>query len=229
MVDSFVTSLHTIIPEIRLERYRQDPPNDLHMLTNYFWNIALSEALYPTLHAVEIALRNTIHTTLTNRYQTNEWWDRPYTLHTNQWNQLDRKRQDYLRDHGVPITPDLLIAELNFGFWVIILSGPHVARLWRWKHFQLVDQAFPYRSGTMLHDIHLRFNAIRRLRNRVMHHECIFDRQDLRRDHADIHEAIQWISPDLHVGIHAVDNFHEVYDLGWERAYSKFHRMLGGP
>lgn len=43
------------------------------MLANYFWNMDLAKALFPALHAVEVALRNTVHTTLTNRYRTQEW------------------------------------------------------------------------------------------------------------------------------------------------------------
>jgi hypothetical protein len=230
VVDQFVTALHRPIPQIRLEKYRSEPACDLHMLTNYFWNIALAESLYPTLHAVELALRNTIHITLTDRYGTENWWDEPHTLHRNQWHQLEGKRQEYLRNFGVPITPGQLVAELTFGFWVIVLSGPHVPNIWRWKRFRLVDQAFPYRAGVDLPDIYRRFiNSIRRLRNRIMHYERIFHRPDLRREHADIHEAIQWISPDLHSGIHAVDSFVEFHEYGWERAYIKLHRMLGGP
>lgn len=60
MVDRFVTSLHLPIPQIRLEKYRIHPTCNLHMLTNYFWNFALCESLYPTLHAVELALRNEV-------------------------------------------------------------------------------------------------------------------------------------------------------------------------
>ena len=92
MVNKFVTSLHFPIPQVRLEKYRTDPACDLHMLTNYFWNIALCEALYPTLHAVELSLRNAIHTTLTNRYNTEEWWDVPRILYIDQKRDLDRKK-----------------------------------------------------------------------------------------------------------------------------------------
>lgn len=229
MVDQFVTSLHLPIPQVRLEKYRTEPRCNLHMLANYFWNIALSESLYPTLHGVELALRNTIHATLSDRYNTEEWWDRPHTLYRDQRRHLDGKRQAYFDKQGVPITPGQLVAELTFGFWVIVLSGTHVSNIWRWKRYQLVDQAFPYRSGVLLLDIYRRFNTIRQLRNRVMHFERIFDRPDIRGDHAEIHEAIQWISPDLHAGIHAVDSFLEVYQYGWDRAYDKLHGMLGGP
>lgn len=229
VVDQFVASLHLPIPAVRLAKYRQSPESNLHMLTNYFWNMALSESLYPTLHGVELALRNTIHATLTNRYGTEEWWDRPHTLHRYQRDEVDKKRQRYFKKYGVPISPGHLVAELTFGFWVIVLSGTHVSNIWRWKRFLLVDQAFPYRGSNDLSVLYTRFNEIRGLRNRVMHYERIFDRPDLRRDHADIHEAIQWISPDLHAGIHAVDRFLDIHQYGWDRAYRHLHGMLGGP
>lgn len=229
MADQFVEAVHLPIPQIRLERYRSEPASNLHMLTNYFWNMALAEALFPTLHGVELALRNTIHATLTARYGMEAWWHQPYALRPRQHALVTSIEADYHRRNGIAITPGRLVAELSFGFWVVILSFPYESRLWRYRRFVLVDQAFPYRGGATLHDIHQRFNNTRILRNRVMHYEAIFDRADLRREHADIHEAIQWISPDLHAGIHAVDRFLEVNQHGWERTYSKLRRMLGGP
>lgn len=191
--------------------------------------MALAEALFPTLHGAELALCNTIHAAPTGRYGTEEWWHQPYALRPRQHAFVTNIEADYRRRSGIAITPGRLVAELSFGFWVVVLSAPYESRLWRYRRFVLVDQAFPYRGGATLRGIHQRFNAIRILRNRVMHHEAIFDRPDLRREHAEIHEAIQWISPDLHAGIHAVDRFLEVHQHGWERTYNKPHGMLGGP
>jgi hypothetical protein len=199
------------------------------MLTNYFWNIALAESLFPTLHGVELALRNTIHTTLTNRYSTEEWWNVGRTLHPNQLKSIITLQAKHYSKYGVQMTPGQTVSELTFGFWVIILSGPHVPNIWRWKRFRLVAQAFLNAGTTNLSIIYARFNNIRQLRNRAMHHERLFDRPNLRAEHTEIHEAIQWISPDLHAGIHAVDSFTEIHTLGWERTYNKLHKMLGGP
>ena len=72
VVDQFVQAMAMPISVPRLERYRPKTgaaPN-LHMLTNYFWNMDLAEALFPSLHAVEVALRNTINTTLVGRCNT---------------------------------------------------------------------------------------------------------------------------------------------------------------
>ncbi len=229
MASQFVTSLDPAIPLIRLERYRTVPPCDLHMIANYFWNVALSESLYPTLHAVELALRNSIHATLSVRGRTSTWWNNRYTINTGSLRRLNKVRDDYFDEFGIPITPDRLVSRLNFGFWVIMLSGSQQQWIWKDKKNNWIDVAFPYRAGVPIEGIYTRFDSIRVLRNRIMHHECIFDRPDLRREHADIHQAIQWISPDLHAGIHAVDSFLEIHQHGWERAYNKLHGMLGGP
>lgn len=229
MVDQFVVALHVPLSRIRLERYRSPDGPNLHMLANYFWNMNLAKALFPALHAVEVALRNTVHTTLTNRYRTQEWWRQPYALGRNQLDTITKIEVDYQRDHGKAITPGRLVAALSFGFWTTILSQPYESRLWRYKNYILIDQAFPHRGNVPRHDIHQRFNDIRLLRNRVMHHEAIYDRPHLLHEHANIHQAIRWISEELHQGIHVVDDFQEVYRIGWERAYARLHGRLGGP
>jgi hypothetical protein len=136
---------------------------------------------------------------------------------------------DYQNAHGIPITLGRLVSTLGFGFWATILSYPYKSRPWRHKRFVLVEKAFPHRAGTSLHDIHQRINDIRLLRNRVMHHEAIYDRPNLQQEHAEIHEAIRWISEELHQGIHIIDDFQEVYRDGWAKAIDRLHGMLGGP
>lgn len=123
MVSQFIAGLQPVVPQIRLVRYRTIPPCDLHMLTNYFWNIALSEALHPSLHGVELALRNTIHATLTTRAGKPDWWTGRYTISPASLVRLDRVRDAYLRDYRIPIANDRLISGLDFGFWVTMLSG----------------------------------------------------------------------------------------------------------
>jgi len=57
-------------------------------------------------------------------------------------------------------------------------------------------------------DIHGQYNIIRRdLRNRVFHHEAIWDRPNLQQEHQDVLEAIRWISPTLEQAILSIDKF----------------------
>jgi hypothetical protein len=64
----FVAELYLALSQDRLEAYRSPGGSDLEMLTNYFWNIDLVEALAPCMHAVELALRNSLHGV------TPVWW-----------------------------------------------------------------------------------------------------------------------------------------------------------
>jgi hypothetical protein len=233
VINSFVTDLHLPLSQIRLQRYRPfdglNYGSDLEMLTNYFWNIELAEALFATLHGVEVGLRNTIHATLTSRYQTEEWWHQRRVLLLKQHDHINAIEQDYLTKHKMAITPGRLIAELNFGFWTTILSRPYDSRIWRYRGYVLLAQAFPHSGGIPLADIHRRFNDIRFLRNRVMHYEAVCDRPDLAQEHVNIHQAMRWISPALHRGIHVVDDFADVFQHGRLRVYNQLHDFLGGP
>lgn len=235
MVAQFVIDLHVPISEIRLERYRPKDSagspvgSDLEMLVDYFWNMALAESLYPSLHAVELALRNTIHATLTRRYGTEEWWHQNRVLLSKQLDHVRNIEKEYLRKHSIPITPGRMIAELNFGFWTTLLSQPYESRIWRYRNFAPLAQAFPHAIGFPRHDIHQHFNEIRLLRNRTMHYEAIYHLANLVQKHALIHQTIQWISPELHRGIHAVDNFSDIHAYGRQQVYNKLHGMLGGP
>ncbi|MBA2277365.1 MAG: hypothetical protein H0W06_06335 [Chloroflexia bacterium] len=52
------------------------------------------------------------------------------------------------------------------------------------------------------------------LRNRVMHYEPIWSRPTITTDHADILEALRWISIDMHDTIAMCDRFHLIHGGG---------------
>ena len=41
----------------------------------YHWNLLISQALYPFIHSIEIALRNAIHHAATRKFETEFWFD----------------------------------------------------------------------------------------------------------------------------------------------------------
>jgi hypothetical protein len=86
------------------------------------------------------------------------------------------------------VSPGRVVAELKFGFWVGLL-GPHYdATLWR----KCLYPAFLAAGGRPRKTVHGRFNAIRRFRNRIAHHEPIFHLQPIK-THQEIIEAIGWM------------------------------------
>ena len=82
-----------------------------------------------------------------------------------------------------PLTPGRVISELSFGFWTALCSRPYSQSLW----IPYLHRAFPTRDwDTGL--LFARLEAIRKLRNRVAHHEPILNRnldQDYTRHYGD--------------------------------------------
>ena len=227
MVNQFLMDLQKALSEERLESYRSPQGTDLDMLVNYFWDIDLAEAIVPCLHAAELALRNSIHDAFTAKYETDMWFYIPGVLEPGQLGQLSRALSQ-LADRRAAPTPGRIVAELMSGFWVTILSDPYNQRVWQPQSFAMLRTVFPY-SGTLPRQaIQTRFNTIRKLRNRVFHFEPIFDRPNLSQEHADIHEAIGWISPTLQRSILAVDNFPDIVN-GRAQVEMNLKTQLGIP
>ncbi len=94
-----------------------------------------------------------------------------------------------LEKDGYEANTDYIVAELNFGFWVSLLGKPYDATLWR----HTLHKGFRASGGGKKRsDVHGRFNAVRRLRNRVAHHEPIFHKPLLQL-HTETIEAIGWM------------------------------------
>lgn len=126
MIAQLVADLQFPIARARLESYR--PPNgtDEQMLSNYFWNIALCEALYPGLNMLEISLRNAIHSSLTTEFGTDLWFDIPNLLKRWQPGEIAEARNT-IANRGNQVTADRIVAELKCGFWTTILSRDYHA------------------------------------------------------------------------------------------------------
>jgi hypothetical protein len=70
-------------------------------------------------------------------------------------------------------------------------------------------------------------NHIRRLRNRVFHHEPIWYWKDLRQQHNEIIEAIGWINPAMMSFIQTLDRFDEVNSQRLDVYQGKLTQLLG--
>jgi hypothetical protein len=153
----------------------------------YEQNTALAEALYGILQGLEIALRNAIHEQMTLGLGVEAWWT-VVTLGPEQQSMI-RKAEDALRREGKPPDAGRVIAELSFGFWTGI-TGPKYADLWR----NYLVKAFARRPVQRI-DVHTRLNSIRKLRNRVAHHEPILFSGRLVKYTNQIFDTISWMSP----------------------------------
>jgi hypothetical protein len=235
MVDRFIADLEQPIPRVRLENYRPPQGDNLAMIVTYFHNLELSEALYPTLQAFEISLRNSIHATLSDHFQTPYWFDIP-ELFPNPAPPKSQNRQRMaikgarasLSKNGKDHTPDRIVAELHLGFWHSMFNAGFEANLWRPNQSALIEKVFPLstrkqRNRQAMWD---RIDKIRIIRNRVMHYEPIWYRPRLPEDHAAILEALNWISPAMHRTIAMCDRFPLVLASGYASMELKVHSEI---
>ena len=148
----------------------------------------LSEAFYAPLQCMEICFRNRLCLALAARYG-DDWL-------TNNKVPFQPDATDAIADafdaikKPTPRTGDI-VSELRFGFWVGLLGPRYDATLWR----ATLHRAFRAGGPIARRLVHGRFNALRRFRNRIAHHEPIFAR-NLSRTHNEIIESIGWMCAD---------------------------------
>jgi predicted nucleic acid-binding protein len=216
----------------RLARYRR--PSDRHAcdtLARYLWNVALCEALYPSLQSAEVALRNGLHRAATHLFQTDFWFD----LQTVPFDPFIRREVAAARaalakrgKDGIrrPVAAGDIVAEVSFGFWTSLTAVQYDRVLW--------PQAFPVAFPNLAPQqrkrklLSKRFQDIRTLRNRVFHHEPIWHWSDLRQQHNDLLEAIGWMNGNWCRSLATVDRFPNVLKQG-QKPYRSPLRALFPP
>jgi len=194
----------------RLRGYALPGDSAVDELARYLWNWALSAALQPALHTLEITLRNEIARAaakaMVGRSYTPAliptWLDAtPSMLMPHELAKVD-KAKERLGADPLAHTEGHLIAKLDFGFWVALCRRPYDdargegPRLWP----AILRDGLGFKSlpatVTTRAEIHEPLDEIRIFRNRVAHHEPIWDRQYLAR-HQQILDCISWMSPKL--------------------------------
>lgn len=191
-----IAAITSALSAPRMSRFVMACGNDRsRALELYRWNAQVSAAFMVPLHICEVVLRNAIVGPIEEVYGP-RWYapggaferslPRP-TLGYSPYRDLHISRQ------GQP-TAGKVIPELKFMFWVSMLTARHDARLWTpfiAKYFPfLIVTAAPRDRRRMLHH---RLDEIRTLRNRIAHHEPIFDRS-LAHDYSKITDVISWAS-----------------------------------
>lgn len=180
-------SLEISLTRERLEKYLDENGQDLDAsIELYEKNTRLSEAFYTPLQCVEICLRNKLNIELSATYGDLWYQNRNPPLNDDSLRMIFEAKEELTKSGRV--SPGRVVAELKFAFWVGLLGPKYDASLWR----KCLHRAFPACGGRPRKTIHSRFNAIRRFRNRVAHHEPIFHLSPIIR-HQEIIEAIGWM------------------------------------
>ena len=204
-----IGSLRNALSAERLSAYAMpEDADEVDSVARYLWNLALSSALQPALHTLEVTVRNHLftvargivdETTLT--FNTIPCWlDAQPSLLAPRERETVEKAKEKLRIRKRGVTPGRLVSVLGFGFWVSLCKRPYEQGraggpgLWP----KLATRGFPHLAKTQRtrSQIFHALDPLRDLRNRVSHHEPVWDRK-VRRSHQDLLDVIAWINIDL--------------------------------
>jgi len=190
--------LPKVISAPRFATYLQAKGNDLEQaLSLYHWNLSVSSAFIVPLQLCEVAVRNGIVEVLEKVHGPNWPWSNgflrslPKPKRPKDYNPEDNLRAVASRQP----TAGKVVADLNFAFWERLFTVGQEARLWL-PHMRAAFPGVPSSTSIPLARAaaHGDLVAIRRLRNRIAHHEPIFSR-NIAAEYARLHGVISWRSP----------------------------------
>lgn len=237
-IPTCLPNIRRALSDQRLDAYRiQTSQDELDLLARYAWNMDLGSSLYIPLQILEVVLRNTLHSALTQHYRGNERWYQLNHAFQNQktWDKAQEATRQVAKVTSLSSAEALgrVIAQLDFGFWTTLLTSQYgrpksASRNWTPLWPRLVPIAFPNfpnpsNTGRDRAILAERFDNIRQLRNRVSHHEPIWKgrpdprsqgRVMLNDQYNEILEAVEWVSPDSVYVVRRLSNFPSIYAQG---------------
>ena len=196
----------------RLEKYINLYNGDVtKVAAHYKANIALSESLYTSLSVFEVTLRNALSKELERMMGRKDWYSVfPSNPALKSLTSEVTVAIRHISQRGEMVSPDKIIAELTFGFWVTLLNSEYELSLW--KSLRL---AFPHmpKKDRKRKNVSSPCNALRKLRNRVFHHESIcWDLDYITDIHNRLVIVLGWINTDMPSWLDEVDHFCKVVD-----------------
>ncbi len=207
-IGNFVRTLSTD----RFDRYLGlTDGNTDKALCLYACNACLSQALYVPLQALEVTLRNSIHECL--KTDMGEYWfDKPdLIVISHQFGQIGEAKAKLVQDRKSVLSPRV-VAALPFGFWTTMFNSDY-EELWR---HHLCGIVLPEkREGITRKTFSGPLKLIRKIRNRIAHHECIIE-LDLNNHYGQIKHLTGLLSPEARYWLEQNSIFETVY--GKEKA-----------
>ena len=214
MNNRFFKGVETALAVERLDAFRRDGASPSITLSRYLWNMALCESLYSPLQIAEVALRNAIHTCLSEQFSADDWYSTSGLLLKWQADLVDGAVKK-LSNRKNSVLAGEIVAELHFGFWTGFFNKAHEDKGIAHSLTKPVFKHAP-KYERVASKLGMRWNRVRCLRNRVFHHERILHWEDLSDQHAAMIETIGWISPELREMAEALDRFTSIHSAGLE-------------
>ena len=214
--DSYIGQLVQQITPTRLAPYLHAASGDSSLaLARYYWNAELCRSYYPILQALEVALRNNLDRACAKRFPTlgqyehiNSWIDRKprVAVHTGAEGSIGDAKSKLIKDPTTGVwrrdyrNHNDLVAAMSFGFWIALLTTayehPGIKGVALWNRDTAAEagsferQVFPNAKGETMSSIRSTFNQLRHFRNRVFHHEPVWQKRPQQASPKDRYDAL---------------------------------------
>jgi Swt1-like HEPN len=204
--DVYLAELRRTMSDERFLAYlAANHDNERLACQRYAWNTAVSSAFYGPIQALEVSLRNAVDERL-RPAKTAQWYMSTVLLKRDE----QRVVQDTLATInrlGKTTSPGQVIANLPFRFWVQLFAKDYDESLWR----PYLHKIFARTKRSYVHD---GLDRLRTLRNRIAHHEPIYQR-NLGQDLNTLRRLLEPLSPQV---------------LQWVRHHDRVQRTMSvGP
>ncbi|RRD89377.1 Abi family protein [Conchiformibius steedae] len=184
---NLITELNESLSSERLGTYITYTHGNWDKATElYLWNMYVAGLFIPLLNLMEVILRNRIALALSAIHGPEWAWQSgfqrmlPKKSHSSfcPHSEIQNLSKKYQKSKAI----GKLIADCKFAFWQHLLSRNYQHSIWN-KHLY---RSFPYLTANQNRDtLYQQIGAIREFRNRIAHHEPIFQR-DLPADYQNI-------------------------------------------
>lgn len=206
-----------ILSPKRLSKYVLNTnESDDVVISRYLWNIALAESFFPVIAIFEVVLRNKIYDSVSKNIQM-AWVDENTSFIDPVACSIISKVKRDLAQEGKTVTQDLIISNLTLGFWVNLFKKTYMPALWTRPN--VFSDVFPNfnASGVMDRVAYIRpyLKNILNLRNRISHHETIYDNPiGIDNIYNDMMQILEYLSLDSLKLVNHVSRFKQVYQDG---------------
>lgn len=155
--------------------------NEHNMVLFYMDIQAIYAQFFMPMQALEITLRNKLHSYQTKHYGSNNWFGKLFNedfcteKSENAFNTTKRFALKEFKEKGILTrrpSPEDYVSRLNFGFWVELLSSDYRNTQF-WQYY--AKDIFPNKNKVKIGAIYDSLSRILSIRNRLYHYEPLWD------------------------------------------------------